>query len=231
HAAAKALYELAGLVEFHDRIELRFRAGARVFAAVEGPQALAVAIDVDPDHRAEFSPVRQFRPAVIELVEIGRLVGAVGLLRIAARPRYRQRRDHGGADHIVQSASPHRVILRCVLAQAESRNGDIPLNSTGRPRGQALRSQSAEIAEFLHALSLHLGGVDVALAVDADEVEIVELAELMADAADAVDDLAGRAIDDMELAVRVVDHQQIGLLRVRPLHDRADRAGVALLEH
>ena len=35
----------------------------------------------------------------------------------------------------------------------------------------------------------------------------------------------------MELAVGVVDYEQIGLLRVRPFHDRADGAGIAVLEH
>ena len=35
----------------------------------------------------------------------------------------------------------------------------------------------------------------------------------------------------MELAVRIVDHEQVGLRRVRPLHDRADRARIALLQH
>src|SRR5258706_422336 len=52
---------------------------------------------------------------------------------------------------------------------------------TRRPRSAPL--QPAEIAEFLHALALHLGAVDIALAVDADEVEVVELAKLVADAA------------------------------------------------
>ncbi len=49
---------------------------------------------------------------------------------------------------------------------------------------EELALKPAEIAEFLHALALHFGAVDIALAVDADEVEVVELAELMADAAE-----------------------------------------------
>src|SRR5207302_3793011 len=77
-------------------------------------------------------------------------------------------------------------------------------------------SEPAEVAEFLHALALHFGAVDVALAVDADEVEIVELAELMADAADGAHEVSAGAIDHVELAVRVVDDEQIGLRRVRP---------------
>src|SRR4051812_39327792 len=90
--------------------------------------------------------------------------------------------------------------------------------------------EPTKVAEFLHALALHFGAVDVALAVDADEVEVVELAELMADAAVRADEASVGAIDDMELAVRVVDHQQIGLRRVRPFHDRADGAGEAVFQ-
>ena len=44
-------------------------------------------------------------------------------------------------------------------------------------------SKPAEVAKFLHAFALHLGAVDIALAVDADEMEVVELAKLVADAA------------------------------------------------
>src|SRR6516165_1220942 len=96
---------------------------------------------------------------------------------------------------------------------------------------EELALKPAEIAEFLHALALHFGGVDVALAVDADEVEVVELAELMADAAERPHQPAVGAIDHVELAVGVVDHQEIGLRRIRPLYDRADGAGRTLLEH
>src|SRR5690242_13032133 len=92
-------------------------------------------------------------------------------------------------------------------------------------------SQPADVLELLHALALHLGAVDVALRVDADEVQVVELAELVADAAPGADKLTGRAVDGVELAVRVIDHKQIALLRVRPHHDRADRAGIALLQY
>jgi hypothetical protein len=42
----------------------------------------------------------------------------------------------------------------------------------------------AEIAEFLQALALHFGAVDIAFAVDADEMQVVELAKLMADPAE-----------------------------------------------
>src|SRR5262245_42679412 len=68
-------------------------------------------------------------------------------------------------------------------------------------------SQPAEIAEFLYALALHLGAVDIALAVNADEVKVVELAELVADAANAVHDLAAHAVDHVELAVWVIDNE------------------------
>src|SRR5262245_6831868 len=78
--------------------------------------------------------------------------------------------------------------------------------------------EPAKIAELLHARALHLGAVDVALAVDADEVEVVELAELMADAAVGAHEAAVGAVDDVELAIRVVDHQQISLRRIWPLH-------------
>src|SRR5437899_13100464 len=98
-------------------------------------------------------------------------------------------------------------------------------------RSRIKGSQSPEIAKLLHALALHLGAVDIALAVDADEVKVVELAELMADAANAVDHLAAHAVDDVELAVRIVHDQEIGLRRVGPFDDRADRAGIAVLQH
>src|SRR5437899_9273398 len=98
-------------------------------------------------------------------------------------------------------------------------------------RSRIKGSQSPEIAKLLHALALHLGAVDIALAVDADEVEVVELAELVADAADAVHHLAAHAVDNVELAVRVVHDQEIGLRRIGPLDDRADRARLAVLEH
>src|SRR5215475_6904138 len=91
--------------------------------------------------------------------------------------------------------------------------------------------QPAEVTEFLHALALDFGAIDVALAVDADEMQVVEFAELMPDAAVGGEQLAVGAIDHVELAVGIVHHQQIGLRRVRPFDDRADRAGRALLEH
>ena len=68
-----------------------FRAGPRVLAAVEHPDALAVAIDVDADRGAPFAAVGQLGPAVVELVEIGRVVGTVGLLlRVASLARQRR---------------------------------------------------------------------------------------------------------------------------------------------
>src|SRR5215475_10319931 len=44
--------------------------------------------------------------------------------------------------------------------------------------------QPAEIAKFLHALALHLGGVDVAFAVDREIVQVVELAGAVAHVAE-----------------------------------------------
>ena len=86
--------------------------------------------------------------------------------------------------------------------------GTLARGPISQPHDPALL-KPAEIAEFLHALALHLGGVDVALAVDADEVEVVELAELMADAPVGTHQLAVGAIDHVEFAVRVVDHEEI----------------------
>src|SRR5690348_7470637 len=91
--------------------------------------------------------------------------------------------------------------------------------------------ESTNIPKLLHALALHLGAVDIAFAVDADEVQIVELAELVADAANAVHDLPAHTVDHVELAIRVINHQQIGLRRVGPFDDRADRARIAVLQH
>jgi hypothetical protein len=99
HAAAEALDHLAGGVELHDRVEVRLRAIGRRLAAVEGPHALAVAIDVDADHRAELAPIRQLGPAVVELVEVRRVVGPVGLLRRGTHRRQRNGCDDGGAKY------------------------------------------------------------------------------------------------------------------------------------
>src|SRR5262245_46935163 len=109
----------------------------------------------------------------------------------------------------------------------------MPATSAGMTNGEscALLLEPAHIPKLLYALALHLGAVDVAFAVDADEVQIIELAELVADAADAVHDLAAHAIDHMKLAVRVIHDQEIGLRRVGPFDDRADRALIAVLEH
>ena len=51
HAAAEALHEFAGRIELHDRRDSRLSAVVRA-AAVEDPDALAVAIDLDADRRA-----------------------------------------------------------------------------------------------------------------------------------------------------------------------------------
>jgi hypothetical protein len=49
--------------------------------------------------------------------------------------------------------------------------------------------QAALVEEALHALALHLGGVDVALAVDADVVEVFELTRAAPYAPKAADHL------------------------------------------
>src|SRR5215475_13061950 len=109
----------------------------------------------------------------------------------------------------------------------------MPATSAGMTNGEscALLLEPAHIPKLLYALALHLGAVDVAFAVDAYEVQIVELAELVADAANAVHHLAAHAVDDVKLAIRVVDDQEIGLRRIRPFDDRADRAWIAVLQH
>src|ERR1700680_789852 len=63
------------------------------------------------------------------------------------------------------------------------RQGDADLGRRHAITDDPALLKPTEIAEFLHALALHFGAVDIALAVDADEVEVVELAKLMADAA------------------------------------------------
>jgi len=77
HAPAEALYQLAFFVELHDRIELRVRTRPCIFATVERPDALAVAIDIKADDRAPFAPIRKLGPAICEFVRIGRLVGTI----------------------------------------------------------------------------------------------------------------------------------------------------------
>src|SRR2546426_6141097 len=92
-------------------------------------------------------------------------------------------------------------------------------------------SEPAHVAEPLHALALHLRGVDVALAVDREVVEVHELPEIGPDPAEITDDDAVAASDDMELTVRIVGGDEIALRRVGPEHRRADGSRHAFLHH
>ncbi len=67
------------------------------------------------------------------------------------------------------------------------------------PRLNPAVSQPADITELLHPLALHLGGVDVALAVDAEIVEVFELAGIMSDAPERGEPGALLARQDVEL--------------------------------
>jgi len=109
HSAAEALHHLAGRIEFHDRVELRLRAIGRSFAAIEHPDALAVAVDGDAYGGAPFAAIGQLGPAVFELVGIGRIIGAVAL-GVAPFRRQRERRNDRDAERAGhRSCMPHDV--------------------------------------------------------------------------------------------------------------------------
>ena len=61
------------------------------------------------------------------------------------------------------------------------------------------RREAALVGEVLHALALHFGGVDVALAVDGDVVEVFELTRIAPHASEAADHLPVAAADHMDL--------------------------------
>src|SRR5579864_8137134 len=84
--------------------------------------------------------------------------------------------------------------------------------------------QAALVEEALHALALHLGGVDVAFAVDADVVEVLELTGAATDAPEAADHLPVTAAQNMDLPVGVVRGEPISLPLVRPEYGRAGDA-------
>src|SRR5687768_18476479 len=91
--------------------------------------------------------------------------------------------------------------------------------------------EPAHIAESLDALALHFSGVDVALAVDSEIVEVVELPGEVTDAAGLADDNAVAPAHHMELAVRIVRDDHVGLLCIGPEHDGTRRAWHALRQH
>src|SRR6516225_4936862 len=86
------------------------------------------------------------------------------------------------------------------------------------------RRQATLVEEALQALALHLGGVDVALAVDGDVVEVFELTRATPHAPEAADHLPVAAADHMDLAVGIVRGEPIGLPLIRPEHRRAGHA-------
>src|SRR5215472_13636644 len=92
------------------------------------------------------------------------------------------------------------------------------------------RRQAALREEALHALALHLGGVDVAVLVDGDVVQILELAGTTPDAPEIADDRSIAFAQNMDLTVRIVRGEPIALVLVRPEHGRARhtrRGGIA----
>src|SRR5262249_35858637 len=104
----EALYQLAFLVELHDRIELRVRARTGVLATVKRPDALAIAIDIKADDRAPFASIRKLGPAIGELVGIGRFVGTIHQtsLGMATVTRHRQHSNEGDTERQAHAA-PH----------------------------------------------------------------------------------------------------------------------------
>src|ERR1700674_1580067 len=101
---------------------------------------------------------------------------------------------------------------------------------TGAPSSSAKhhlltdRRQAALVEEALHALTLHLGGVDVALAVDGDVVEVFELTRTTPHAPEAADHLPVAAADHMDLAIGIVRGEPIGLPLIRPENGRSSHA-------
>src|SRR5271170_8034898 len=71
------------------------------------------------------------------------------------------------------------------------------------------RRQAAPVEEALHALALHLGGVDVALAIDGNVVKVFELTRTTSNAPEAADQLPVAAADHMDLAIGIVRGEPI----------------------
>jgi hypothetical protein len=86
------------------------------------------------------------------------------------------------------------------------------------------RGQAAFVEEALHALPLHLCSVDVALAIDGNVMEVLELTRTTSDAPEAADHLPVAAANHMDLAIGIVRGEPIGLSLVRPEHGRAGDA-------
>src|SRR5215813_2656585 len=86
------------------------------------------------------------------------------------------------------------------------------------------RRQAALVEEPLHALALYFGGVDVALAVDGDVVEVFELTRTTPHPSEAADDLPVAAADHVDLAVGIVRGEPMGLPFIRPEDGRAGHA-------
>ena len=91
----------------------------------------------------------------------------------------------------------------------------------GHPTAVVLASPDAALAAFLQE---EFSGPSFRLYTN-DDVMGVELAGAMAHVAEGREQLAVRAIDQMEVRVRIVGGEEIGLLCVGPEHDRAGGAG------
>ena len=78
---------------------------------------------------------------------------------------------------------------------------------------------SADIDEFLYPFALGFGRIDVALAIDGDLMQIVELAGHIAHAAEGSDFNAVFTPKNMDLSVRVVGTEQETLLFIGPESD------------
>src|SRR5256885_1156837 len=78
----------------------------------------------------------------------------------------------------------------------------------------------ADQLELLRAPAAVLVHVDAALRVDGDAVGLVELARVGAGAAKIADDLAARALHDLDARVVLVDHEHVALLAVAREVDR-----------
>src|SRR5207247_5632511 len=87
------------------------------------------------------------------------------------------------------------------------------------------RGQTTLVQEALDALALHLSGIDVALGVDSDVVEVLELARPAADASEVSDDRPVAAADGVDLPIGVIGGEPVGRSMVGP-EDR--RPGGAL---
>src|SRR5262249_33196276 len=126
-------------------------------AAVEHPDALAVAIDVDADRGAPFAPFRQLGPADVLAIRIGRGVG-IGALRLQRLRPPPERRDDDDCERAARrrwlphGASPSRTrsgarssrrarLRRVSVAPARARRNGLA-QAGGRARAWPDDSQS-----------------------------------------------------------------------------------------